>query len=66
MKDLALLLMWLQLLLWHGFDPWPWNFHVPLHDQKKTDKNELIHKTETDSPSSKSNLWLPKGKHGWK
>ena len=22
-KDLALSLMWLWSLLWHGFDPWP-------------------------------------------
>ena len=27
-KDLALSLMWLWLLLWCGFDPWPGNFHV--------------------------------------
>ena len=26
--------------------------------------NELIYKTETDSQISKTNLWLPKGKHG--
>ena len=26
--------------------------------------NELIYKTEADSQISKSNLWLPKGKHG--
>ena len=25
-KDLALSLLWLWLLLWHGFDPWPGNF----------------------------------------
>ena len=31
---------------------------------KKNDKNELIYKTETDSQTSKTNLWLPKGKHG--
>ena len=29
----------------------------------KNDTNELIYKTETDSQISKSNLWLPKGKH---
>ena len=27
-KDLALSLMCLRLLLWHGFDPWPSNFNV--------------------------------------
>ena len=24
--DLALSLLWLGLLLWRGFDPWPWTF----------------------------------------
>ena len=28
-KDPALSLMWLGLLLWHGFTPWPMNFCVP-------------------------------------
>ena len=28
------------------------------------DTNELIYKTETDSQTLKTNLWLPKGK-GW-
>ena len=27
-KDLALSLQWLGLLLWRGFDPWPGNFHL--------------------------------------
>ena len=26
--------------------------------------NELIYKTETDSQTQKTNLWLPKGKGG--
>ena len=30
----------------------------------KNDTNELIYKTETDSQISKTNLWLPKAKHG--
>ena len=30
-KDLVLSsLLWLWLLLWHGFDPWPGNFHTLL------------------------------------
>ena len=29
---------------------------------KKKDTNELIYKTETDSQSSKTSLWLQKGK----
>ena len=28
------------------------------------DTNELFHKTETDSQTSKTNLWLPKEKGG--
>ena len=28
-KDLVLSLQWLGLLLWHGFNPWPRNFHTP-------------------------------------
>ena len=30
----------------------------------KNDVYELIYKIETDSQISKTNLWLPKGKHG--
>ena len=32
----------------------------------KNDTNKLIYETETDSQISKSNIWLPKGKHGGK
>ena len=28
-KDLVLSLLWLWVLLWHEFDPWPGNFHRP-------------------------------------
>ena len=31
---------------------------------KKYDTNELSDKTEIDSQTEKSNLWLPKGKGG--
>ena len=30
----------------------------------KYDTNELMYEVETDSQTSKTNLWLPKGKHG--
>ena len=30
---------------------------------KKKDKNELIYKTETDSQTLQTNLWLPKEKY---
>ena len=31
----------------------------------KYDTNELIHKTETDSQTQKTNLWLPKWEREW-
>ena len=36
-KDLVLSLWWLQSLLWHGFDPWPGNFHILRAWPKKSD-----------------------------
>ena len=30
-------------------------------ESKKNDIKELIYKTETDSQTQKTNLWLPKG-----
>ena len=30
----------------------------------KYDTNELIYKTETDSQTQRTNLWLPKGEEG--
>ena len=33
-----------------------------MRNLKKNDSNELSYKTETDSQTSKTNLWLPKGK----
>ena len=40
-KDPALSLQWLGLLLWHGFDPQPGNFHMPRAQPKKV----LVKKT---------------------
>ena len=34
-KDVALLLQQLGLLLWHGFDPWSSNFHRPWMQQQQ-------------------------------
>ena len=34
-KDMALSLLWLGLLLWIGFDPWPGNFCMPQVQTKK-------------------------------
>ena len=33
--DLVLLLQWLRLLLWCGFNPWPRNFPTPQVRKKK-------------------------------
>ena len=33
-------------------------------ESKKNDTNELIYKTETDSQTLKTNLWLPNGTGG--
>ena len=38
LKDLALSLLWLESLPWYGFDPWPWNFHMPQEQPKKKKK----------------------------
>ena len=39
-EDLVLSLHWLRSILWHGFDPWPGNFHMPwVQPPKKTNKN---------------------------
>ena len=35
-KDLALSLLWLWLLLWHKFSPWPGNFHMSWAGLKKS------------------------------
>ena len=34
-KDLVVSLLWLGLLLWHGFDPWLWNLRVRQKKKKK-------------------------------
>ena len=46
-KDSALSLLWLRLLQWHRFDPWPQNFHVPWArprgKKKKKKRREILH-----------------------
>ena len=37
-KDMVLSLPRLGSLLWHGFDPWPGNFHMPRVGPKKKKK----------------------------
>ena len=41
-KDLVLSLQWLGLLLWHGFSPWPRNFHMLQERQKKKKKKTIM------------------------
>ena len=38
LKDLALSLQQLRLLLWHGFSPWPGTIRMPV-DSAKKEKN---------------------------
>lgn len=40
-KDPALPLLWLSLLLWLGLDSWPGNFHMP-DTAKKHQTNKQI------------------------
>ena len=39
-------------------------YHMIALISLKNDANKLIYKIETDSQTSKSNLWLPKKEHG--
>ena len=39
-KDLVLSLMWLRLLLWHRFNPWPQEFLHAMDAVKKEIKKE--------------------------
>ena len=39
-KDLALSLQQAGSLLWHGFNPWPRNFHMPQMRPKKKKKKK--------------------------
>ena len=42
-KDPALPLLWLWLLLWWGLDPWPGNFHMPqVRSKQKYTKNTFL------------------------
>ena len=47
-KDLALLLQWLDLLLWHRFDPWPGNFYMLWTWLKKKAIVSSVLETTTD------------------
>ena len=38
------------------------SYDIPYMWSVKNDMNELIYKTETDSQTQETNVWLPKGK----
>ena len=40
-KDPGLSVLWLELLLRHGFDPWPQNFCTPKKKKKKREEFTL-------------------------
>lgn len=41
-KDLALSVWWLWSLPWHGFGPWPGNFHILCDGQKIKTKQNIV------------------------
>ena len=47
-KDPALSLQVLRSLLYHGFDPWPGNFHMPQAQPKKGEKMSVNMKHITE------------------
>ena len=56
LKDLALSLHWLRLLLWHRFDPWPGTFHMPCVWPKKNElKKYIIRSSRRGSVVNESN-----------
>ena len=57
-KDMVLSLLWLWLLLWYGFHPWPRNFCMPQAQPKKKRYVSGIKKPKFISPLSLSQLFL--------
>ena len=54
-KDSVLSLQWLRLLLWHGFDPWPGNFHVPWVWPKKK-KIKIFYSEKENKPRTQGSV----------
>ena len=52
-EDPPLSLLWLQLLLWHRFEPWPRNFHVSPAQLKKKKKKKKKEKKKRKKKMSK-------------
>ena len=67
-KDPALSLQRLGLLLWRGFDPWPGKFHVPWVQQKKKKSTMRYHLTPVTMTiirkSTNSKCWRGHGEKG--
>ena len=58
-KDLVLSLQQLELLPWHGFDPWPGNFHMPQTRPQKRQHSVSIrikHRSTEDDSESRNQL----------
>ena len=62
-KDLALSLQWLRLLLWHRFDPWPGNSHISQMWQK-TNKQTNKKKQSYVSICEENSVIILR-KHNW-
>ena len=59
-KDPALYLQWSGLLLWHGFDPRPGNFHMPQawpKEEKKIYKQYILEKREPSYTIDGNVIW---------
>ena len=55
-KDLALSLQWLGLLLWCRFNPWPRNFHLPQEHPTTTKKIKRLHMKSCKTLSDKGHV----------
>lgn len=55
-KDLALSLQQLRLLLWCRFSPWPSEFNMPRADQRKKLKQNPLHPSNLEGSKIDKNL----------
>ena len=56
--------MYLEIIILSELRERQISYHIPYMWNLKNDTNELTYKTEIDSQTVKTNLWLPKGKGG--
>ena len=60
-KDLTLSLLWLRLLLWRRFNPWPRNFHTPWVQPKQANKKKKVKRELTEWEKIFANKATDKG-----